>query len=201
MNRIQRKRVVAATIEIAYVHDFMHLFTKWPQSRWPQYPEDRLLGGFKRRKVPITHMHCIELVLGDEMAAGDELMLVPTNRLPGLNDIGMVAWRRTLFTLEFPTGRDIIFILNDINFLSGAFGPGENDIFLASSKPARREGIPRIYFAANSCARFGIASEVRDLLQVSWVDPSDPVRGFNCLALLQSDAESIKNAITTGRVL
>jgi biotin carboxylase/acetyl-CoA carboxylase carboxyltransferase component/biotin carboxyl carrier protein len=201
MDRIQRKRVVAKTIETAYVYDFMQLFTKQLQSRWRQYSEDRLLGGFKRHKVPITPMHCIELVLGDERGAGGEPILVPTNRPPGLNDIGMVAWRCTLCTPEFPTGRDIIVIANDITFLSGSFGPDEDDLFLAASKLARREGIPRIYLAANSGARIGIASEVRDLLQVSWVDPSDPVKGFNCLAISQSDAESIKDSITTGRIL
>jgi hypothetical protein len=74
-------------------------------------------------------------------------------------------------------------------------------LFLAASKVARREGIPRIYFAAISGARIEIASEVKTLLQVSWVDPSDPVKGFNCLVISQSDAESIKDSISTGRVL
>jgi acetyl-CoA carboxylase / biotin carboxylase 1 len=59
-------------------------------------------------------------------------MLVPTNRPPGLNDIGMGAWRWTLIPLEFPTGHDITVIANDVNFLSGSFGPDEDDPFLAS---------------------------------------------------------------------
>jgi acetyl-CoA carboxylase / biotin carboxylase 1 len=33
------------------------------------------------------------------------------------------------------------------------------------------------------------------------VGPSDPVKGFNYLAVSQSDAESIKNSIATGRAL
>jgi acetyl-CoA carboxylase / biotin carboxylase 1 len=128
-------------------------------------------------------------------------MLVPTSRHPGLNHIGMGAWRCTLFTPEFPTGRDIILTANDANFLSGSFGADENDMFLASSKLARRKGIRRIFLAGNSGARFGIASEVRDLLSVSLVGPSDPVKGFNYLAISQSDAESIKDSIATGRAL
>jgi acetyl-CoA carboxylase / biotin carboxylase 1 len=63
-----------------------------------------------------------------------------------------------------PTGRNIIFIANNINFVSGSFGPNEDDLFLATPKLAGREGIPRGYLAANSRARFGIASKVRDLL-------------------------------------
>jgi hypothetical protein len=45
IDRIQRKRVFAKTIETAYAYDFKQLFTKQLQSRWRQYPEDRLLGG------------------------------------------------------------------------------------------------------------------------------------------------------------
>jgi biotin carboxylase/acetyl-CoA carboxylase carboxyltransferase component/biotin carboxyl carrier protein len=201
MDRMQRKRVVAKTIETAYVYDFMQLFTKQLQSRWRQYSEDRLLGGFRRHKVPMTPMKCIELILNHERSAEGGLMLVPTNRPPGLNDIGMVAWRCTLFTPEFPGGRDIIVIANDITFLSGSFGPDEDNLFLAASQLARREGIPRVYLAANSGARIGIASEVRDRMQVHWVDPSDPSKGFNCLAVLRDDIEGIADSIRTGKIL
>jgi hypothetical protein len=72
---------------------------------------------------------------------------------------------------------------------------------LASSKVARQEGIPRNFLAGNSGVRFGIASDARDLPQVRWVDPSDPVRGFNDLTISQREAESIEGSITTGRVL
>ena len=58
-----------------------------------------------------------------------------------------------------------------------------------------------ICLAGNSGARFGIASDVRDPPQVSWVDPSDPVRDFNDLCILQIEAQSIECSITTGRVL
>jgi acetyl-CoA carboxylase / biotin carboxylase 1 len=124
-------------------------------------------------------MHCTELVLANERGAGGEVMLVPTNRPPGLNDIGMGAWRCTLFTLEFPTGHDIIVIANVLNFFCGSFGPDEDDMFLASSKLARREGIPRIFLAGNSGARFGdrVGSQGPALGQLG--GPSDPVKGFN----------------------
>jgi hypothetical protein len=68
----------------------------------------------------------------------------------------MVTWRWTLFTLEFPTGHDIIVI---VNFLGGSFGPDDDELFLASSTVARREGIPRNLLFDNSGARFGIASD------------------------------------------
>ena len=45
----------------------------------------------------------------------------------------MVAWRMTLKTPEFPDGRDVIVIANDITHLIGSFGPKEDMLFLASS--------------------------------------------------------------------
>ena len=44
----------------------------------------------------------------------------------------MVAWRMTLKTPEFPDGRDVIVIANDITHLIGSFGPKEDQLFLVS---------------------------------------------------------------------
>ena len=42
----------------------------------------------------------------------------------------------------------------------------------------RKEGIPRIYLAANSGARIGLAEEVKDKYRVEWTEPSQPEKGF-----------------------
>ena len=41
----------------------------------------------------------------------------------------MLAWRMTLLTPEYPDGRDIIVIANDITFQQGTFGPLEDAVF------------------------------------------------------------------------
>jgi len=41
----------------------------------------------------------------------------------------MVAWKMTLRTPEFPGGRDIMFVGNDITFRIGSFGPQEDVLF------------------------------------------------------------------------
>jgi hypothetical protein len=41
--------------------------------------EGRIVGGFKRRKVPAAPLHCAELVIGDKRGAGGERMFVATN--------------------------------------------------------------------------------------------------------------------------
>lgn len=85
----------------------------------------------------------------------------------------------TLKTPEYPEGRDIIVIGNDITYRIGSFGPQEDLLFLRASELARAEGIPRIYVAANSGARIGLAEEIRHMFHVAWEDPDNPykVRG------------------------
>lgn len=86
--------------------------------------------------------------------------------------IGMVAWKMTLKSPEYPEGRDIIVIGNDITYRIGSFGPQEDLLFLRASELARAEGIPRIFVAANSGARIGLAEEIRHMFHVAWVDRS-----------------------------
>jgi acetyl-CoA carboxylase carboxyltransferase component len=82
----------------------------------------------------------------------------------------------TLYTPEYPTGRDIIVIANDITYLIGSFGPGEDLVFLRASELARKLQIPRIYLAVNSGARIGLAEEVKQLFKVAWEDSNAPDR-------------------------
>lgn len=92
----------------------------------------------------------------------------------------MVAWRMTLRTPECPAGREIVVISNDITHKIGSFGPQEDLLFLRASEMARESGIPRIYIAANSGARIGLAEEIRHMFHVAWHDPSDPNKVRRC---------------------
>ena len=86
----------------------------------------------------------------------------------------MVAFKMRFKTREYPEGRDAIVISNDITFRIGSFGMGEDLLYLRASEMARAEGIPKIYLAANSGARIGLAEEIKHMFQVAWVDPEDP---------------------------
>uniref|UniRef100_A0A8B9NLL7 Acetyl-CoA carboxylase beta n=1 Tax=Accipiter nisus TaxID=211598 RepID=A0A8B9NLL7_9AVES len=104
-----------------------------------------------------------------------------------IRQVGMVAFKMKLKTPEYPEGRDIVLICNDITHKIGSFGPEEDLVFLRSSELARAEGIPRIYIAANSGARIGFADEIKHTFQVAWVDPADPYKGFKYLYLTPQD--------------
>ena len=92
-----------------------------------------------------------------------------------------------LKTPEYPEGREIIVISNDITISIGSFGPKEDLLFLKASELARRLKIPRIYLAANSGARIGIANEVLSVIKVAWEDNADPEKGFKYLYLTPED--------------
>ena len=42
------------------------------------------------------------------------------------------------------------------------------------SELSRKQDAPRVYIAANSGARIGLAQELKALFKVAWVDPSAP---------------------------
>uniref|UniRef100_A0A8C5AZK7 acetyl-CoA carboxylase n=1 Tax=Gadus morhua TaxID=8049 RepID=A0A8C5AZK7_GADMO len=156
---LQAKRFQAQSQGTTYVYDFPEMFRQALFKQWG--PGDR---------CPKDVLLCTELVLDSEGG------LAQINRLPGDNDVGMVAFRMRMKTPEYPGGREVIVICNDITHLIGSFGPQEVELFLRASELARAEGLPRVFIAANSGARIGLADEVRGMFQVAWIDPADPYK-------------------------
>lgn len=107
----------------------------------------------------------------------------------------MCAWRMTLFTPEYPDGRDIIVIGNDITHLLGVFGPKEDMVFQKASERARAMGVPRIYLSANSGARIGLAEEVKGHFQVAWFDDTNPDKGFKYLYLTPEQYKRVADSV------
>lgn len=97
-------------------------------------------------------------------------------------------------TPEYPQGREIIVICNDITFMIGSFGPKEDKLFLAASQLARKLKIPRVYIAANSGARIGLAEEIKHLFRIAWVDANDPEKGFKYIYLTPDDFKKVSAA-------
>lgn len=173
---LQAKRFQAQTLGTTYVYDFPEMFRQALFKLWGpgnKYPKDVLM--------------CTELVLDPQG------QLVQMNRQPGDNDVGMVAFKMKMKTPEYPEGRDIIVICNDITHMIGSFGPQEDELFLRASELARAEGIPRVYVAANSGARIGLAEELKHMFQVAWIDPNDPYKGFKYLYLTPQDYTRISS--------
>ncbi|EGF84402.1 hypothetical protein BATDEDRAFT_18673 [Batrachochytrium dendrobatidis JAM81] len=184
---IQPKRYKAHLMGTTYVYDFPELFRRTLEKTWQKY------AGAQGIKPPTTVMSATELVLDAQNK------LEPTYRPPGSNTCGMVVWELELRTPEYPEGRHIIIISNDITFNIGSFGPTEDLVFFKASEYARKRGIPRIYISANSGARIGLAEEVASRFQIAWIDSSNPVKGFDYLYLSESDYELLKRDAASKR--
>ncbi|KAF8377274.1 hypothetical protein HHK36_030649 [Tetracentron sinense] len=185
---LDRRRLMARKINTTYCYDFPLAFETALQWSWASQffdinkPKDKAL-------VKVT-----ELVFADKKGVWGT-PLVPVNRLPALNDVGMVAWSMEMYTPEFPNGRTILIVANDVTFKAGSFGPREDAFFLAVTNLACDKKIPLIYMAANSGARIGVAEEVKSCFKVGWSDESNPERGFQYVYLTPEDHACIGSTV------
>ncbi|XP_035827708.1 acetyl-CoA carboxylase isoform X2 [Aplysia californica] len=181
-DHLQLKRYQAQSSGTTYVYDFPEMFRQALLKMWEFHQKLHKMESDSR---PLDVVTCKELVLGSHGH------LCTQNRLPGENEIGMVAWKVTLKTPEFPAGRDIILIANDMTHKIGSFGPQEDLLFKRASELSRKLGIPRVYISANSGARLGVAEEIKHLFRVAWVDPKDPEKSFKYLYLRPDDFKKV----------
>uniref|UniRef100_A0A7R9U720 Acetyl-CoA carboxylase n=1 Tax=Pinguiococcus pyrenoidosus TaxID=172671 RepID=A0A7R9U720_9STRA len=184
--RVQMKRSAARRIGTTYAYDYLGLFEIDILKEWANHIDGMQLAGLTVEDTPEGVFSATELVMG---ADGK---LSPSDRLVGTNDIGMVGWHCTMKTPEYPEGREIVIIANDVTFQSGSFGVKEDDFFYAASSYARERGIPRIYLSSNSGARIGLVEELKPMLNVAWKDPANPAQGFDYLYLTQEDFANLK---------
>ncbi|ORX86109.1 acetyl-CoA carboxylase [Anaeromyces robustus] len=181
---VQPKRNKAHLMGTTYVYDFPDLFQLALQQIWQIY-----IKRHPDQKMPTHFMKQTELILNENEE------LVETDRTPGSNTCGMVAWRLDCQTPEYPEGRSIIVIANDITYKIGSFGTEEDMVYYKASQLARSLGIPRIYISANSGARIGLATELQKVFKIQWIDPNDESKGFDYIYLTEED---YKNNISDG---
>lgn len=180
----ERKRIKLRSKGMTYVYDMPSLFATALKNIWNK-------AGNAEQAQSASLISATELVLNDQ---GE---LVETSREPGGNKIGMVAWRVMLSTPEYPEGRPMILIANDFNHDFGSFSPKEDDLFQKASALARIEGIPRIYIAANSGARIGLAREVMDAYRVQF---KAGTQEEEYQYLTEADYERLKDAVQAVRI-
>jgi acetyl-CoA carboxylase/biotin carboxylase 1 len=187
---LQPKRYQAHLIGTTYVYDFPDLFSKALHNVWikARNTDPSLI-------LPKSFLESKELVLDEH----DHLTEV--ERAPGNNAFGMVAWVFNLRTPEFPLGRKVVVVANDITYKIGSFGPVEDQFFYLVTKYAREQGLPRVYLSANSGARIGVAEEIMPLFSAAWNDNDRPEKGVSYLYLTHENflklQEKAANAVRT----
>uniref|UniRef100_A0A914I9B7 Acetyl-CoA carboxylase n=1 Tax=Globodera rostochiensis TaxID=31243 RepID=A0A914I9B7_GLORO len=196
---IQKKRFLANKIGTTYVYDFPLLFGKAALDEWMDFmksdPEsyNRLFSQLTHEKQQAilkedvaSFAKAFEMVLPEE---NDELKVlrdeeqIVQRRAHGSNNRGMVAWEMDLWTPDAPLGRKIVLIANDITFQMGSFSMREHELYQKASEYSRKHRMPRVYVAANSGARIGFASDVKNRLNIVWNDKDRPEDGFKYLSL------------------
>jgi acetyl-CoA carboxylase / biotin carboxylase 1 len=185
-NKLQEKRQTARAITgTCYAYDFLSLFEKALRAMW------KSSSGVPASRGAL--LQSVELVLDETtfVESSSKPKLKEIVRKPGENDIGMVAWLVTMKTPECPAGRQMVLIANDITHKAGSFGTVEDKLFSAASEYARTRGIPRIYLAANSGARIGMAEEVKKAYKVAWINENDPSKGFNYIYVTPEDYQQL----------
>ena len=120
------------------MYDFPDMFREACKTRWILHVKQHSLP---KSVIPKEFVRFTELVLDSH----DHLIEI--HRVPGQNDTGMIAWKMTLFVPEYPEGRDVIVIANDITFKIGTFGPEEDKLYMRASEFSRAHKLPRIYLS------------------------------------------------------
>lgn len=186
----QRKAALRSS-DTLYCYDIPSLFEAAVENQWMQAAAG---------SPPSMVMYTSELVVENKYNSTEpwtmqdylagNLHLVQTQRRAGSNNVGMVAWLMTINTVEYPEGRQVVLIANDITFKAGSFGTREDVVFKLASEFARENRLPRLYVAANSGARIGLAESVKKMFKVAFKDPSKPENGFDYLYVSKSDYET-----------
>ena len=197
---VQRKAALKSS-DTLYCYDLPALFEAAIEQQWT----DATCRNGKALVVsrPLMVMYTSELVVKkkgnspgvwtmEDYLNGD-LELTQVNRNAGANDVGMVAWLMTLKTVEYPNGRQVVLIANDITFKAGSFGTREDVVFKLASEFARERKIPRLYVAANSGARIGLSESIKKMFKVAFKNPKKPENGFEFLYVTKDDYEKLTN--------
>nr|ACZ50637.1 homomeric acetyl-CoA carboxylase [Arachis hypogaea] len=185
---IDRKRLSARKNSTTFCYDFPLAFETALEQSWAiQQP------GFRRPKDK-NLLKVTELRFADKEGSWGT-PLVPVEHSAGLNDVGMVAWFMDMCTPEFPSGRTILVVANDVTFKAGSFGPREDAFFRAVTDLACAKKLPLIYLAANSGARLGAAEEVKACFKVGWSEESNPEHGFQYVYLTPEDFARIGSSV------
>jgi len=85
----------------------------------------------------------------------------------------------------------VVLIANDITHKAGSFGTREDVVFKLASEYAREKRIPRLFIAANSGARIGLADRVKKLFKVAFKNPAKPENGFDFIYVTKDDYASL----------
>ncbi|KAL5226002.1 hypothetical protein ABZP36_012641 [Zizania latifolia] len=190
LDAIDLKRYSARKNETTYCYDFPLAFDTALNKSW----KSTISVAAEANEHNKSYAKVTELIFADSTGSWGT-PLIPVERAPGVNDIGIVAWIMKLSTQEFPSGREIIVVANDVTFKLGSFGPREDAFFDAVTNLACERKLPLIYLSATAGARLGVAEEIKSCFHVGWSDDESPERGFHYIYLTEQDYSRLSSSV------
>jgi acetyl-CoA carboxylase/biotin carboxylase 1 len=180
---VQTKRAIARRVGSTYAYDFLGLMEVGLFGEWEQHIDS----------LPVSSgvEFPTDLFESQELLEGGDGELFLGARPVGTNAIGMVAWVVKMKTPEYPGGREVVVIANDVTVQSGSFGVEEDEIYYKASVYARERKLPRVYIACNAGARIGLVDELKSKINIKFNDPRNPGKGFEYLYLSDEDYAAI----------
>jgi acetyl-CoA carboxylase/biotin carboxylase 1 len=140
----RNRQYASASSDTLYCYDFLELFERGIVEAWEATKVVNEWSSDVRMPRRNMLLDAKELVLvprragaGSNWTVDEDVDLTETVRPPGKNDIGMVAWLLTMRTPEYPDGRQMVVIANDISFKAGSFGTREDLLFQRASELCR----------------------------------------------------------------
>lgn len=179
---LQTKRSIARRVGSTYAYDFLGLMEVGLVQEWESYVDGL---GDSSISMPNGVFEAQELLEGED----GELYL--GSRPVGSNKVAMVGWLVKMKTPEYPEGREVVVVSNDVTVQSGSFGVEEDEFFFKASKYARDAKIPRVYLACNAGARIGLVEELKSKINIKFTDESNPSKGFEYLYLSDEDYKAL----------
>jgi acetyl-CoA carboxylase/biotin carboxylase 1 len=192
-NVLQKKRTTSRRIGSTYATDFLGLLEVALINSWQQYLES---SNQPFTKTPTNILSFEELVLDEKSHE-----VVKTKRFPGANHIGMLAWQTILKTPQYPEGREVILVANDVTVQSGSFGVQEDEFFAKISEYARHKGLPKVFISCNSGARIGLVDELKSKFKVAWKDENNIALGYEYLYLTDADYQSMATGMVDATLI
>uniref|UniRef100_A0A1I7ZJC0 Acetyl-CoA carboxylase n=1 Tax=Steinernema glaseri TaxID=37863 RepID=A0A1I7ZJC0_9BILA len=207
---VQKKRLIARNIGTTYVYDFPTLFGTAVIDLWlaEKLNNPEL---FKKRVnlLDYARFNALQADNGNQFVEAHELIMEPNGELrvcrdeaelkkrasTGSNRCGQVAWEMKLFTPDKPDGRTLVVIASDITFRSGSYSMAEHNLYTKASEYSRKIKCPRVFIAASSGARIGLASQVQKEIHIKWRD-DEPENGYEYLYVNRESPVSDQIAFT-----
>lgn len=190
-NIVQTKRAIARRVGSTYAYDFLGLLEVGLVEQWDTHLKELASADISRAADSMPSA----IFRSDELLLDENGSIAKGSRNIGSNKIGMVAWHTVMKTPEYPEGRDVVFVANDVTVQSGSFGVEEDDFYFAASEYARKLKIPRVYIACNAGARIGLVDELKPLFQVKFTDNNNPAKGFDYLYLTDDDYKGLDEGV------